>query len=110
MIRLRRGTVKLVKQNSKRRNSFKKEKKKLKKVLGNHVIEIQHVGSTAVKGIVAKPIIDIGLIVPSLRIVKRNIKKLQNIGYILKKENRKDRLFFTKGPEKRRTHYLHIGG
>lgn len=33
--------------------------KKLYQILGNHAIRIEHVGSTSVKGILAKPIIDI---------------------------------------------------
>ena len=109
MIGLKRGTVKLSKNNPKWVNSFEVEKKKLRKVFGKEVIDIQHIGSTAISNISAKPIIDIGVIVSSLKKVKRYIRPLKQVGYIFKKENRKDRLFFTKGPEKRRTHYLHIG-
>ena len=109
VIGLKRGKVKLVKSTSVWRESFKKEHKKLKKLFGKDVLDIQHVGSTAIPGISAKPIIDIGMIVPSLQKARRYAAALKKIGYIKKKENRHDRLFFTKGSEKKRTQYLHIG-
>ena len=110
MIGLKRGTVKLIRYNPKWRQSFQYEQKKLSKVFGRDALEIQHVGSTAIPEILAKPIIDIALIVPSLRKAKSYEIKLKEIGYEMKKnDTRKERLFFTKGPEEKRTHYLHIG-
>jgi GrpB-like predicted nucleotidyltransferase (UPF0157 family) len=110
MIGLKRGTVKLVKYNQKWRQSFEREAKKLQKIFGKDALEIQHVGSTAIPGILAKPIIDIALVVSSFKKVRQYKKKLKEIGYELKKnDTRGERLFFTKGPEKKRTHYLHIG-
>lgn len=110
MIGLKRGTVKLVKYNPKWQQSFESEAKKIKKVFGADALDIQHVGSTAIPGILAKPIIDIVLIVSSLQKARRYIKKLKDIGYDLKKnDQRTERLFFTKGPEIKRTHYLHVG-
>ena len=110
MIGLRRGIVKLVMHNPKWRQSFEHEQNKIRKVFGRNALEIQHVGSTAIPGILAKPIIDIALIVSSLQKAKRYEKKLKEIGYELKKnDTKKNRLFFTKGHEKKRTHYLHIG-
>lgn len=110
MIGLKRGTVKLVRYNPKWRQSFRHEQKKLNEVFGRDALEIQHVGSTAIPGILAKPIIDIALIAPSLQKAKRYKKKLKEIGYEIKKNDiRKERLFFTKGPEEKRTHYLHVG-
>jgi GrpB-like predicted nucleotidyltransferase (UPF0157 family) len=110
MIGLKRGIVKLGRYDPKWRQSFEREEKKIRKIFGREALEIQHIGSTAIPGILAKPIIDIALIVPSLKNVKRNIKKLKEIGYELKKnDTKKERLFFTKGPENNRTHYLHVG-
>lgn len=110
VIGLKRGIVKLIAHNPKWRLSFEKEAKKLRKVFGQDCIDIQHVGSTAIRGILAKPIIDIALIVLSLKRAKRYTRKLKEIGYNLKENDKKtERLFFTKGPEKKRTHYLHIG-
>jgi len=110
MIGLKRGTVKLVKHNPRWWQSFECEQKKLREVFGCDALEIQHVGSTAISGIPAKPVIDIGLIVSSLQAAKRYEKKLKKIGYKIKKDDtKKERLFFTKGPENKRTHYLHVG-
>ncbi len=110
MIGLKRGTVKLVRYDLGWRQSFERERKKIRKIFGRDALEIQHIGSTAIPGILAKPIIDIALIVPSLRKARCYEKKLKAIGYAIKRnDTKKARLFFTKGPEKKRTHYLHIG-
>jgi GrpB-like predicted nucleotidyltransferase (UPF0157 family) len=109
-IGLKRGTVKLVSYDQKWLQSFLLEQKKLSKIFSLDALEIQHVGSTAIPGIQAKPIIDIVLVVNSLQKVTNHEKKLKAIGYQKKKNDlRKERLFFTKGPEESRTHYLHIG-
>lgn len=109
MIGLKRGTVQLFTTELIWKKSFQKEKKKLQKLFGKDALDIQHVGSTAISKIFAKPIIDIGVIVLSLRRTKKHIAALKKIGYTKKREKRHDRLFFTKGPEKKRTHYLHVG-
>jgi len=111
MIGLKRGTVKLLKHNPRWDASFEQEKKKLKKIFGRDVLDIQHVGSTSISGMLAKPIIDIAVVVPSLKKTKRYVRALKRAGYELKNNDSRqaERLFFTKGPEVRRTHYLHIG-
>lgn len=91
------------------RESFEKEVKRLKKLFGKDAFDIKHIGSTAIPGIPAKPVIDMGVIVPSLQKAEKLIAALKKIGYAKKEENRRDRLFFTRGSERRRTHYLHIG-
>lgn len=109
MIGLKKGIVKLIEYNPKWRLSFEREAKKLKKIFGQDCIDIQHVGSTAIPKILAKPIIDIVIVVPSLYKARRYKKKLREIGYeINKNDTKKERLFFTKGPERKRTHHLHI--
>jgi GrpB-like predicted nucleotidyltransferase (UPF0157 family) len=109
MIGLKRGTVKLARYDRKWKSDFKVEEKKLKKIFGKDCLELQHVGSTAISGILAKPIIDIAIVTPFISEVKHFEGELNKIGYKIKKnDNRKERLFFTKGPEEKRTHYLHI--
>jgi GrpB-like predicted nucleotidyltransferase (UPF0157 family) len=107
MIGLKRGTVKLVPHDVRWHASFEREKKMLLKNIGDVAIDIQHVGSTAVKGISAKPIIDISVGVNKLSDVKKLIKPLSRAGYHLYDTHR-DRIFFAKGPERRRTHHLHV--
>jgi GrpB-like predicted nucleotidyltransferase (UPF0157 family) len=61
-------------------NQFADEKKLLRSFFSD--IFIEHIGSTAVKGIVAKPIIDIMLGVVSYPPSEDMIKKLEEAGYI----------------------------
>ena len=109
IIGLKRGAVNLVRYNQKWKQVFERESKKIRKIFGKDALKLQHVGSTAIPGMSAKPIIDIVLIIASFRKVKRYEKKLQKIGYYLYKgDSIKERLFFRKGSRERRTHYLHI--
>lgn len=88
---------------------FEKEKKILKKKLGNLAIDIQHIGSTSIPGMPAKPIIDIAVGVRSLKDVKKFPKFLKSFGYKLIKEGGTSyRIFFSKGAEIKRTHHLHV--
>lgn len=110
MIGLKRGTVKLVRRSPEWVRSFNREAAKIRRIFGEEALQLEHVGSTAIPGIPAKPIIDMALVVPSLKKAKRFVNRLKAIGYELKREDlRKERLFFAKGTEKKRTHYLHIG-
>lgn len=109
MIGLKRGTVKLVPHNPGWDKLFQAEKAKLLVALGELVVDIQHVGSTAIPTIPAKPIVDIAVLVKSLEKVKGYVGKMEALGYRKKQENRPERLFFTKGPEKNRIVYLHMG-
>jgi GrpB-like predicted nucleotidyltransferase (UPF0157 family) len=107
MIGLKRRTVKLVPHDKQWHVAFEREKKVLLKNIGDAAIDIQHVGSTAIKGISAKPIIDISVGVNKLSDAKKLIKPLSRAGYHFYDTHR-DRIFFAKGPERRRTHHLHV--
>lgn len=92
----------------------KAEISKLREVLpANNVIDIQHVGSTAIPGIMAKPIIDIQIAVHSLEAMKViAVPVLQKMGYEYWADNPDpERLFFVKGMPpfgEKRTHHVHI--
>lgn len=107
---LKRGTVKLV------NNSFKEwgrlfevEKRLLLKTLKGKIVAIEHVGSTAIPEIQAKPIIDIRLTANLLNdlSIKMFIAPLKKLGYYYM-HRFPDRHFFAKGPEENRTHHLSI--
>ncbi len=76
------------------------------------LVDIQHFGSTAVKGLSAKPIIDIIIGVTDLEQAKTMIPIIENMGYLFWDENpKKDRFFFVKGMPpygKQRTHHVHV--
>ena len=60
------GTVTLEEYNSNWNKMFEEEKENLKKIFNDLAIEIEHIGSTSVEGLSAKPIIDIAIGVKDL--------------------------------------------
>ena len=50
--------------------------------LGEHALALEHVGSTSVPGLAAKPIIDFDVVVESRRAVSESIERLATLGYI----------------------------
>lgn len=61
---------------------FEKIKAEIESVLANLCIGIEHVGSTSVVGLSAKPIIDIDIVIEDYLVFPEVIKKLNSIGYI----------------------------
>ena len=62
---------------------FEHEAKRIRKTLGDKAREIQHVGSTSVPGLCAKPIIDILLLVSDSSDEPAYVPDLEATGYIL---------------------------
>jgi GrpB-like predicted nucleotidyltransferase (UPF0157 family)/GNAT superfamily N-acetyltransferase len=60
---------------------FQKEKKLIADKLGDKIVTIEHIGSTAVKGLGAKPIIDILLGVKKISEADEFIPKMEELGY-----------------------------
>ncbi len=50
--------------------------------LGDLVVTVEHVGSTAVPGLAAKPIIDLDVVIPSLSDMPAAIERLATLGYV----------------------------
>ena len=75
---------------------FKKEKEKLKKILGN-ISLIEHIGSTAIPGVDGKGVIDIMLIFKDQNEIKKAVELLQVNGYFLANDKieRKNRVFMS---------------
>ncbi len=109
-IGLKRGTVKLLPFNKNWAKSFEKEKKHLTSKLKDLVVDIQHIGSTSIPGMTAKPIVDIAIGVKTMKGSKKFIKILESAGYkfINHFGNLNTHLFFVKGEESNRTHYIHL--
>lgn len=109
MIGVERGKVTLLEYDPDWAKEFLKEKTSLEKILADFKVDIQHVGSTSVKGCIAKPIIDISIGVESLEYGMLLIEPLENAGY----EYRGDagvpgRLFLKKQTENIQSHFIHI--
>lgn len=108
-IGLKRGTVSLVEHTSDWVKEFDIEKKLLLNTFKEKILAIEHIGSTAIAGIPAKPIIDINVAIESLDDIDDFISKLQELGYEYIPERKyADRQFFPKGPSERRTHHLNL--
>lgn len=88
---------------------FDEEKEKLKEILTDKYISIEHIGSTSVEGLCAKPILDIAIGVNDLEIVSEFIEPLKQIGYefVYHKEF-PQRRFFRKGQWGSGTHHIHF--
>jgi GrpB-like predicted nucleotidyltransferase (UPF0157 family) len=62
---------------------FERESARLRELLGDTVIAIEHVGSTSVPGLAAKPIVDIDLVVPDSADEDAYLPRLVSAGYRL---------------------------
>ncbi len=76
------------------------------------VVDAVHFGSTAIPGMLAKPVIDILVVVHSLHAARANaVAPLEGLSYSYWAKNPKlDRMFFVRGlpPALERTHHLHL--
>lgn len=110
LIGLRKGEVKLLKHNEKWHVIARDTITQLKSILQNKVVDIQHVGSTSIHNIYAKPIIDLVIGQKNLNDIldKNIITKLEKNGYIHDKEHDNDaKIFFYKGEGEVITHHIH---
>lgn len=64
------------------KSDFQKIKAELDRSIGDLIIGIEHVGSTAVEGLSAKPCIDIDIIIKDYSVFEAIVKKLEKIGYV----------------------------
>lgn len=109
MIGLPKGTVKISPYSHEWVQLFNQEKDSLINCLGKIIIDIQHVGSTSVKGLESKPIIDILIGLKKFDDGFKCIEPLKNLNYVYKGSlGKSNRFFFTKGDKKNNTHHVHI--
>jgi GrpB-like predicted nucleotidyltransferase (UPF0157 family) len=91
------------------REAFEKERGRLSAMIGQFALAIEHIGSTAVPGLCAKPVIDIAVGIQELKAVKECIGPLSSIGYEYRGEaGLPGRHFFVKGSMETRTQHLHV--
>jgi GrpB-like predicted nucleotidyltransferase (UPF0157 family) len=82
MIGLKRHTVQVVEHQPEWSVLFKVEADALSRLIGDLVVDIQHVGSTAVPDLPAKPILDIAAAVDSPEVIPRIVERLVKGKYI----------------------------
>lgn len=108
MIGLKAGTVQIVPYDPAWERLFAAERRRIDAAIGQRVLAIEHVGSTAVPGLSAKPIIDIAIGLGSLDDVPACVAPLTELGYQYKGEHGlPERHYFTRGTPGR-THHLHM--
>lgn len=101
---LARHEVRLVPHDPRWAEAYRREAERLRQALGVHALEIAHIGSTAVPGLAAKPLLDIMVAITSLEERGAVIPLLENAGYEFRPHDTlPERLFFIAGvPEARR--------
>jgi len=107
MLGLPKGIVKLEPHAEQWHQLFAEADARLRKAVGDYVVAIEHIGSTSICGISAKPIIDIAVGLEKKADGERCVKPLEDIGYEYRGEyGIAGRFYFVKGNP--RTHHLHM--
>ncbi|MEM7531300.1 MAG: GrpB family protein [Chloroflexota bacterium] len=86
IIGLAEGDVRLVPHHPQWQELFHIEKERIQAHIGSHILDIQHVGSTAISGIVAKPILDIAVAVENFEEAAGCIEPMASLGYVYQGE------------------------
>ncbi|MFI6284807.1 GrpB family protein [Streptomyces sp. NPDC051018] len=80
----------------------------LREALGDTAVRIDHIGSTSVPGLAAKPVIDIQVSVRSFHPLEAFRKPLEDIGYVYRASNpERTKRYFREAPGHSRTH-VHV--
>jgi GrpB-like predicted nucleotidyltransferase (UPF0157 family) len=87
---------------------FEAEAVRVRAALGDDVIAVEHMGSTAVPALAAKPVIDMSVGLRRAELSEDQVVSMQRLGYEYLGENGlPGRLFFRKDDAGRRTHHVH---
>ncbi len=107
MLGLEQGIVRLVPYSPEWKLYFEREKAALQEKLGSHILDIQHIGSTSIPGMPAKPIIDIAIAVQDFELAKTCIPLVESLGYEYRGEfGIPHRHYFVKGNP--RLYHIHM--
>ncbi|HKN84309.1 MAG TPA: GrpB family protein [Pyrinomonadaceae bacterium] len=95
--------------------AFEKEAATLHAVFGRRVVEVHHIGSTAVPGLDAKPIIDILVVLDNTNDINSFDRAMEDVGYRVRGEcldalipGTPGRFYFTKETNGVRSHHVHV--
>ena len=107
MIGLPHGVVQVVPYTAEWQRLFHEEQIRLQASIGDYVLDVQHIGSTSIPGMVAKPIIDIGVAVSNFEEAAICIEPVAQLGYEYRGEyGIPRRHYFVQGHP--RTHHVHM--
>jgi len=108
---LKKGKVMLSTYNKRWPAIYRAERKLLRNSLGKLAISVAHIGSTAVPGLCAKPILDVMVSVLSIENAEKNLSRFERCGYRVKPREEDPvpgRLFFSKDIDGLRCFHLHV--
>jgi len=90
---------------------FEQERKRIEAVLGKGTVLIEHIGSTAIPGLTAKPVIDIAIGIQSLEMALKYIPLIESLEYTYEPTLERllpERRFFWKGTPTVHTYHIHM--
>lgn len=109
---LKKDEVKIVPFDYEWKNEFNRVKKQIQSHVGMDEERIEYIGSTAIVGMPAKPIIDILLGVEDLTVMTSDVSRsLKKIGFYRLRVHRPDEVVFAKFKDetfKIKTHIIHV--
>ena len=107
---LKRGIVQLESHDKQWDEAAIQTIKNLKSILGDDAVDIQHIGSTAIPAIKAKPIIDIAVGVTDFEKIMSYNEQLQKEGIFYRGSDVEDQILYVMGDMENdtRTHHIHI--
>jgi GrpB-like predicted nucleotidyltransferase (UPF0157 family) len=85
------------------------ELSRIREAVGAAAVRLEHVGSTSVPGLAAKPILDLQLSVASIEPTAAYADPLEDLGYLFAPDpGSPDFHFFGKPAERPRSHHVHV--
>jgi GrpB-like predicted nucleotidyltransferase (UPF0157 family) len=90
---------------------FEQEKERLIAAVESHILVVEHIGSTSVPGLAAKPVIDIGVGIQRLAGAELMMPSIEGLGYVYEpalEQLLPKRRFFWKGTTTVHTYHLHL--
>ncbi len=107
MIGLERGSVRIDAYDPAWKTAAQEHCQRIKAALDHAAIDVQHVGSTSIPGLPAKPIIDIAVAVQSFN--QNIINAMEQIGYVHRPNcDDEGQIFFIEGEGDWRTAHIHV--
>lgn len=105
-----RSTVDLYEYDPTWPEQYELARRDLEGAVGELVVAIHHIGSTSVPGLVAKPTIDIALVVSSIDVFITRVNAVEALGYEYRPTAMFDEhhLFLRRIEDEERTHHLHV--
>ena len=107
---MKRGTVYLEPHQKEWETTAEETIRTLKGILGDIAADIQHIGSTSIRTIKAKPIIDIAVAVNDFEAVLQKRAELEKADVIFRFDERPEQLLFVMGDFEKdtRSHHIHV--